>query len=558
MCHLPAENIMSTHQVNLDALIPREDFETKTEGTFHGRRLANELKVEDLERAYKELLRKPDFQRETANWSPEKIVDFIRSFLDGDLIPATIMWWSSDSGTVFVIDGAHRLSALKGWVHDDYGDRAISLPFFGHNIPPAQKRLAEETRRLVDAEIGAYQRLKYVAANPDKTPDALYLRRARNIGTFKIDLQWVEGNAPAAERSFFKINTGSSVIDPTELGILRARRKPNAIATRALMRAGTGHKYWAGFDETTRERIETLAREIDENLFKPLLEVPIRTLDLPIAGQAYSADGFKMIFDLVNLANGVTPAMWEDPPEGRKKRPQIAPLPDDSNGATTIEFLHKVKKAALRISGDYSGSLGLHPVVYFYGATGRFQPPAFLAAVKFVEELDHVPNGFFDFTKHRRVFEEYLVRHRHFANQLTHALGSRTRPLERLVLLYHLILDELKAGRSTDDELFARIASEPRLGDLKKIPEEPDPTKRRRFTGDVKSAAFIRDAIDSPLRCTICGARLHRGAISSDHKVRQQDGGVGDVENLQHAHPYCNTGYKEALTHAAKVADSKS
>jgi hypothetical protein len=48
------------------------------------------FKLEELkaDRLYFKVLRKPDFQRETTNWSPETIVEFVKSFLDGELIPS--------------------------------------------------------------------------------------------------------------------------------------------------------------------------------------------------------------------------------------------------------------------------------------------------------------------------------------------------------------------------------------------------------------------------------------------------------------------------------------
>src|SRR5690242_6423416 len=105
--------------VNLDALIPREDFEIEPSPS---QATANStFQIRDLEAssfAYA-VLRKPDFQRETSEWGPEKVVSFVESFLDGDLIPALILWQAGNQ--VFVIDGAHRLSALIAWVQDDYG-----------------------------------------------------------------------------------------------------------------------------------------------------------------------------------------------------------------------------------------------------------------------------------------------------------------------------------------------------------------------------------------------------------------------------------------------------
>jgi len=545
---------ISTHLVNLDALIRREDFEAKEGEQAQNRRLADQLKVEDLERIYFKLLRKPDFQRETACWGPETVADFVRSFLDGDLIPAVIMWWSNLNGTVFVIDGAHRLAALMAWVHDDYGDGKISQEFWGHAIPEVQKKFAKTTKELIEDQIGSYEKLKWIAQHPSKTPDALTLRRARNIATFKIDLQWVEGNAATAEKSFFKINGNASLMDPTELAIIKVRRKPNAVATRALMNAGTGHKYWSNFPESTQQKIESLSREIYDGLFRPILESPIKTMDLPIAGQAYSANAFKMIFDLVNMVNSVTPAMWaEEKPGTRHKNPSKR-LDDDADGQETVAFLSRVKRAASLISGKESRSLGLHPVVYFYGATGRFQPISFLATVKFVQELED-RSQFKAFTSVRKDFEEFLVTHKYFVSAQGHAFGGRTRSLEPLVSLYRTVLEELLAGKGHDEIETRLLRDSPGLALRSAEAERRQPTRRTKFSSDDKSETFLNQALNAPNRCNICGARLHVKGINIDHKKRKQDGGLAAVKNAQPTHPYCNSGYKEsehAKTKAAK------
>lgn len=114
--------------VNLDALIPRADFAI---GDLSGGSSdnADHLKMSDLHDSFfGPTLRKPDFQRETSNWSPKKVHEFIKSFLDRDLIPAVILWNAGDYN--FVIDGAHRLSALLAYINDDYGDKAESIKYF--------------------------------------------------------------------------------------------------------------------------------------------------------------------------------------------------------------------------------------------------------------------------------------------------------------------------------------------------------------------------------------------------------------------------------------------
>jgi hypothetical protein len=77
--------------VNLDALIVREDFDSE-EGAAAGEKGKAEASKTDLAKGenFYLTLRKPDFQRETAAWSPEQVCNFLEAFIDGDLIPAVI------------------------------------------------------------------------------------------------------------------------------------------------------------------------------------------------------------------------------------------------------------------------------------------------------------------------------------------------------------------------------------------------------------------------------------------------------------------------------------
>lgn len=82
--------------VNLDALISREDFEASDQ-TMNTASKISTLSVNDLKDGsglFLASVRKPDFQRETADWDVDKIVRFIKSFVDGEFIPAVILWRS--------------------------------------------------------------------------------------------------------------------------------------------------------------------------------------------------------------------------------------------------------------------------------------------------------------------------------------------------------------------------------------------------------------------------------------------------------------------------------
>jgi hypothetical protein len=239
--------------VNLDGLIPREDFEAKADQTSGGNLPATQT-ITELEKGkfFYSVLKKPDFQRETANWTPETVAELISSFVNDDLVPAIILW-RSPSNDVFVIDGSHRLSSLIAWVQDDYGDGEISREFFDHSIPPPQIEAAEKTRKIINKEVGAYDDLKFAIANPQKALKPEHIVRAKKLGSLAINVQWVTGDANKAEHSFFKINQQGTAIDPTELTMLKARSSPNALAARAIIRAGVGHKYWSKFDANTQD-----------------------------------------------------------------------------------------------------------------------------------------------------------------------------------------------------------------------------------------------------------------------------------------------------------------
>lgn len=64
------------------------------------------------------------------------------------------------------------------------------------------------------------------------------------------------------------------------------------------------------------------------------------------------------------------------------------------------------------------------------------------------------------------------------------------------------------------------------------------------FTRERKSEVFIREAIESAVKCSVCDGLLHRNSITIDHIDRKEDGGLGSVDNGQLAHPYCNSTYK--------------
>jgi hypothetical protein len=179
---------MANGNVNLDAMIPREDFLIEEASTPDMGRPGTELYLHSLtDDGRLATYRKPDFQRETAAWKPEIVAAFIKSVVDGDVIPSVILWKSPNSGKVFVIDGAHRLSALIAWLRDDYGDRGHSNEFFGFIDDPSRQTAATATRKILDQEggVGNYKQLKSYARSPDSAPNDVQLKRSMRIRYYK-------------------------------------------------------------------------------------------------------------------------------------------------------------------------------------------------------------------------------------------------------------------------------------------------------------------------------------------------------------------------------------
>jgi hypothetical protein len=545
---------LPTYKVNLDALITREDFESTVGGQDTSG--VSPFKAGELRRGATlfNLFRKPDFQRVTHYWEPATIVELVESFLDGELIPPIIVWQSPTTNKVFIIDGVHRVSALIAWVNDDYGDGDLSEKFWKKRIHPTQQRLAETTRTLMKQRVGTYAKLQEYGENPDRAPDENTLKRARAVGFRALRVEQVLGDAAIAERSFLRINGNAAPIDETEFDVIRARKKPNTIAARAIISAGTGHKFWRKFSPARIEEIEKLAAETYGLLFGDIVGIRADSPDVPRGGEAYSKQGAELVLDVVNRCNGITPAMWQDSGKKRKKTSQVEVLADDLDGSATVRFLETVRRMAMMVSSrEYIGSLGLDPVVYSYGATGQFHSGALLACLRFANEL-HDEKQLPEFTKIRFAFEEFLVQHKGFINQIAHAKGSRTRPVESFLCMYHVLLNTLREGERDNGRIIEALHAEESLKELHDDLIAIDSTVRKRHSKGVEAAGVIRALVDNRERCPVCKARIPPFVRSKDHTERMVDGGTGTLDNLRFTHPYCNS-YSNEMKAREKKAD---
>lgn len=510
-------------KVNLDALIQREDFEV--EEVINSGKKKETISIEDIrmDSFFFSNLRKPDFQRETNEWDSAKVAELIRSFIAGDLIPAVILWRST-GGYLFVIDGSHRLSALAAWVNDDYGDNTSSKLFYDGIVPDEQLQVAQETRKQVERLVGSYQDFKLALTHPDKVnPDIV--RNAKNLGALAIQLQWVEGDARKAESSFFKINQQAAPIDKTELKLLEDRRKPNSIAARAIIRSGKGHKYWSIFSHEQQAVIQELASEINNILFSPRLQTPIKTLDLPIAGKLYSAQTLPLVVDMISIVV---------PPKDEV---------DDKSGEQTVAVLKSVRRISYLLNSNHASSLGLHPAVYFYSQEGRHKTASFLAFTDLISRL-YTHNKINKFIKARKSFEAFLLEYEYLIQQINRKYRTAQASYRHISSFFELLIEKMD-GETGNQEILESIQSNDDFGYLSlQRPAHKNGSAGKKFSSDDKSAIYLREVLKTAPICKICEGFIHRNSISFDHIERRSDGGSSDPLNGQLTHPYCNTGFK--------------
>jgi hypothetical protein len=356
--------------------------------------------------------------------------------------------------------------------------------------------LAEQTRKLVNDQVGSFSRLKRYLKNPNEAPTTAVRAFATSIHQ-TVTVQAVEGDAGVAEDSSIRINSTAVPISKAELTLIQSRDLPARIATRALMHAGEGFEYWRQFAEPIRKQIEEDASLIYTQLIKPINDYPVLALDLPAPKRGYSANSMQTVLDMLTILNRNPNAKKPGTPTG------------DIDGSKTVEYLERVRKLTELVFGNkHSGSLALHPALYCYDSRGE-RP--------------------------------------HLMNQIEETQRSGgSRGVLSVVELYKQLLSGLENGND-ESQIIQIMRSNQGLKFLDwAVPQEVDTGKR--FSDAATAAAVIKLALECDI-CPECEGRSYIKDRSKDHKVRLEDGGTSVPSNLELKHPYCNSGYKERLNH---------
>ena len=515
--------------VNLDAMIKRADFASVEEEESQFETIPN-ISLRDFTKGglIGPSLRKPDFQRETNHWTPTQVVSLLECFVNGDLIPSVILWQSPTY--FFVIDGGHRLSVLRAWIEDDYGDGPLSQTYFGGEISKEQKKIAEKTRNLVSEAIGSWQHSQAKLDNEELKPQER--KRVNAIVSRGLPIQYVRGDADKAESSFFQINTQGTPLDEIEELLLKSRKRPISIAARAIIRSGKGHKYWSAFKDDKANKIESTSKELHATLFEPEINRPIKTLDLPLGGSKGVRTALQVLIEFLLISNRNQDGVPKD----------VYGLPVDENGDGTLKVLKNGAKLANRITGNSGGSLGLHPAVYFYGPSGRHSSPMFMGTVELIalKILNNDKKFFQVFTDVREKLEKALIENKDLIATILQKNISTKRTAVYTKLLEQSISTLKEKSELSEQSLIdsSGLAGKLIVGSAE--------YSSKKFSDDTKSKVFIYTAINSAIKCPICNGYLDPDkSVSYDHIVRAREDGGTSAKNCQLTHPYCNQSVKQ-------------
>lgn len=208
----------------------------------------------------------------------------------------------------------------------------------------------------------------------------------------------------------------------------------------------------------------------------------------------------------------------------------------------TVEALKKTLALAKRVTGNDSGSLGLHPAVYFYGPTGRHSNTMFMGTMTLIgQKLSNNDKSFFKkFTEARFNLEKLLIKKKELIATVILKHGSYNR-INKYSIFLEKLLEHLNNGRNVTDEDIVEMSG--LSGKIVVGSSNEQPTE---FSDEIKSKVFIDKALESSIKCPVCNGYIDaEKSISYDHEIRARDGGAGVASNCNLMHPYCNQSIKQ-------------
>lgn len=389
------------------------------------------------------------------------------------------------------------------------------------------KKIAERTRNLINGKIGSFKEIFNIRRQSNEV-SAEKIRIANSLGSLALQVQWVEGDSSSAEESFLKINQSATKISNAELELIKSRNQAHAIAARAIVRAGKGHKYWSNFSEEEQNKIQELSKAIHTILFGNRTMNLDNLNDLPIGGSFSSNFTLDVVTQTVKICNDVNK-------NGSEK----------NDGKEVVKILKNTLKILERIFSKKPSSLGLHPFIYFYSDIGKHKIGSYYGILELFKEFE-LKNNYDRFISVRGIFEDTIKEYSFLVQQIIRKNRQSKRGFKEVANFYKLIIDLIVENNILKPNLIvSEIKKKPEFKYLQiDIVDNEEQGMKENFSRGKKQIIKVNTLVQNIPRCPICDGYLSTVSSSVDHIQRKRDGGTGDIQNGQLTHLYCNTTYK--------------
>jgi hypothetical protein len=558
---------MRSKVVHLDHLIKRQSirFYNKEESdsvpTSSQRLSDTNIRYNDITSLWFNNIRKPDFQRETNAWDAEQCCEFIESVFMSRIIPSIILWKSEDNGLVYVLDGAHRLSIIRAWMTDDYGDKHID--YYERRDIETIKQVANETRSLINIKVGSYESFKesynvlQIKTDEGKAPRTEMSDKSYRQAKFYSDIiagnaalfaQWEKGNYESAEQSFLRINRQGQPLNPAESTLIEYRKGSYSRAIMHISNAGEEGYYWPkdnipeAYQSIVLSFSET-AKYIYERLFVPSFTLPIRDLSVPLLVAPAYFQKHNYLMELIpllvwNTISDEESYQLEYLSRDHKEAPEVI----IQNAQIIFKNIDNKLNHLTSFNNDPK-SLSIVPLFYWYNERGQFTRALFYSWVYWLFQgtEDNIFQRKLIYTSNRENIELIFF---HFKKEITAYAaksGAGLKAVKNLSIFFEKIINyfhERRNEKNKFEDLENTILTF--LGERRQ--SKNIVRDGRTTTIRDKTQANINEMFKSSIRCHICGGivDLKFGGIQYDHLIKYKTVKVTDPENLRPSHPFCN------------------
>lgn len=510
---------------------------------------------------------KPDFQRATSAWTPEGCANFLHSVVRRRIIPSIILWRNDETGLVYVLDGAHRLSVLRAWMTDDWGDKAGEFYTRSENYKEILSS-ALEARETVNRKIGAFQEFSEAAkelreiTNEGEAPRHKMQAKRFEMAQFYNDIvhssrtlhaQWEGGDYEAAEESFLAINRQGAPLDDLESNLIEYRKGSFSRITMSIANAGAPGHYWP--EPTSADDMPTTVIEIAKTfdrrcsalhdiLFVPPFDSKILDINVPfMVAPGHFRKHQHLVEALPLLSDGISISK-ESLISILAKDHKSAPEEIILNAEKTIKTL-EAKISHLGNINNNPQSLSLAPLIYWYNKQGSYVRALFYGFCHWLlsGSDEEIKTKKIAFSAVRGELEATLTTYKNEFSDIQHRGGAGLKSITKIAETIQDLIQILIKSKDKD-------TAKKDIASFFGIPNSSDKrtNKSRTFTTKSKAEINIREMLLASVKCQICDGIVDlKQAVQYDHISHYAKSSNSDPSNGRPTHPFCNL-FREQIT----------